>query len=1025
MKIFINNSRLTILISLAFLIMGGRGLWLLQRESIPPVDFARAVITTIYPGSSPVEVEEQITKKIEDEIRSVEHLKEVKSLSLPGLSLINIRMDIDRADTTEVVNKLHQSLQNVKGLPPEVLDPPKLTHFEASRDDPIIRLYITGPSQGRLRDKISWDLKTELERIPGVLEVQMGSYKKREFIVLLSQEKMERHHISSAEVISALQQKKQDIPAGYLESSSKRNLVRLMGRVRSVKELENTIIRSNFSGKKILIQDIAQVQDGFEKEERGEFFYHPKEDKKLNPASSLILLKTKRADTLNLLSRVQKKLEIFKNRLKGKYKILTGFNEGESVKNRLSNVINNALTGFALIFIVFFLFLPSRLGLMASLSLPLAVLGTFSFFPFMNISFNVITMLAFVICIGMLVDNSVVVSEYYSRLVTEEKQSPSSAAWQAVCQFRAAISASVFTTIAAFLPMLVTTGVMGQFVQWIPLVVTLALLMSLFESFCLLPGRLKWLSPKKPGRPSTFIKYSYKLEIYFEKALKKIIAKKYISLAGIFLLMGLSFALFIMGSKIDLFAVESPEYYRARLEPKPNSPFRTIKEQTKRIAHKMQEVFEKEEAVQWLSARWDAEKAEILLKIKASARRKIKYKDSLNKLRAIDPGDLKSLNFGIMAGGPPTGQALSAVFQSHSRKDITNFIQEIFPKIKKIPGLVDLKIRPDPDKGKEYKIKTRPETLARLGLDLPSLGLALRTALEGHLITEITENNESFYIRVRKDKIASLKDLKKIKITERFGRLVPLGSTAEIKQAPSEPDRVRNNFSPALFLEASVDPKQTTSIKVNQQAKKIIEEHIKNYPSLAFRLIGEQETTEESLNSLFNAAILAVFAIFVILIILFKSFLLSFLVLTCIPLGLIGVIWAFFLHGRPLSFFAMIGVVGLAGVVVNSAIILISFILSLKKEEKKPLAEIALKASKMRFRPIMITNLTTMGGLFPTAYGIAGFEPMLQPMTLALFWGLFSATFLTLIWVPCALLAIEDGKKLWAKLTSKKSSLKS
>ena len=221
-------------------------------------------------------------------------------------------------------------------------------------------------------------------------------------------------------------------------------------------------------------------------------------------------------------------------------------------------------------------------------------------------------------------------------------------------------------------------------------------------------------------------------------------------------------------------------------------------------------------------------------------------------------------------------------------------------------------------------------------------------------------------------------------------------------------------------MEADINPKITTSLQVNIKAKKIIEQKIKDYPSLTFKMLGEQETTAESLNSLLNAAIIAVFAIFIILIVLFKSFLLSILILTCIPLGLIGVIWAFFFHQRPLDFFAMIGIIALAGVVVNSAIILVSFILKLKKEEpESSLSEVVIKASKIRFRPIVITNLTTLGGLFPTAYAISGFEPLLIPMTLALFWGLLTATLLTLIWIPCAVLIMEDGKFLVAILKKK------
>lgn len=1021
MNFFISNPRLVILVSLAFVVMGTRGLLNLQRESIPPVDFARAIISTVYPGSSSAEVEELITSKIENEIRSVNHLKDVHSTSQSGLSLINIRIDIDKTDTEKVINELHQSLQNVQGLPPEVLDPPRLTHIDTNKNKNVMSLYVSGPDKRRQRDEISFNLKTRLEKLSGISEVQINNYRKREFLVLLSQEKMDQLYVSSADVILALEQKKMDVPAGHMESPKKQNLVRVIGKIRTVEDLENTIVRSNFSGQKILIKDIALVMDSHEKEIQKEYFYHEGQVKgqKLKPSTLLSITKTIKADTLNLIAGIQNTVQNFKRNFGKEYEILTGFDESQNIKRRLSAVINNALTGLFLIVVVFFLFLPSRMGLMVSFSLPLSILGSFAILPFMGVSFNVITMLAFVICIGMLVDNSVVIAEYYSRLITEEKKSPLEAAQQSVRQFAKPITATVLTTIVAFLPMLVTTGVMGEFVKWIPIVVTLALLVSLFESFFLLPNRLQWLSQKKPSPYQTFfLNKLYRLESYFEKGVQKITAKKYISLSLIALLVLLTALLFHYGSRVDLFAARSPEFYTANLEPQANSSLSIVDREAKRIANKMQAVFGGEKTIKWMSVSLNTEQANVLLRVKASVLKQLQYKNILTELRKTEKGNLKTLSFDILKGGPPVGRALRAAIQSNDRRKIRQFIKEITPEIAKIPGIINLKSDPDTDRGKEYKVQVQPNTLARLGLGFQSVGRTLRTALEGQIITELTENNESFYIRVKYNprQITSLEDLKQIKIRERMGRLIPLSEVAKIEEMPSEPDRKSYNFAPVVFLEAGINDKQTTSLKVNREAKKIIEEKIKKYPSLTFKMIGEQETTDESLRSLFNAAILAVFAIFVILIILFKSFLLSFLILTCIPLGLIGVVWAFFLHQRPLSFFAMIGVVGLAGVVVNSAIILVSFILKLKKDQPdRPLSEIVVHASRIRFRPILITNLTTLGGLLPTAYGLAGFEPLLMPMTLALFWGLFTATFLTLVWIPCAMLMIEDGKKLLSK----------
>ena len=1019
MRFFIENTRLVILITLLLVFMGIKGLASLQREAIPPVDFATALIVTVYPGSSAKEVEELITKKIEDEIRSVSYLKDIHSVSKPGLSEITIRIDIDNIDTQKVINELSQTLQNVRGLPPEVLDPPRLIHVDAARDQPVLNLYVSGSSENRQKDKQAWELKTKIENLEDVLNVHLSNYKKREFVISLSTEKMDRWYISSNDVIQALQKQKKDFPAGYLESDTSRNLTRLIGSFRSVEELENIVVRSNFSGQSLKIKDIAEVKDHFEKEQGRGYVYSSQSGESfyLQPSVTLSVLKNLNADIITLVEKISRELDRFKKQIAGGEgaRIITGFDQSKDTKKRLSSVINNTLVGLALIFVVFFMFLPSRIGFMASFSLPLSILAVFCLLPFMGVSFNIITMLAFVICIGMLVDNSVVVSEYYTRLTFDEKLSGPEAAKRVVHQFFKPITATVLTTIVAFLPMLITKGVMGEFIKWIPIVVSLALLMSLFESFCLLPNRLQWVSQKKPGfyQRAVLDKFQ-KLENLFSLFLNYCLNRKYLTLLSISLLLLVSGFVFKFGSKVDLFSNRNPDFYSARIELQPNLPLDLADQQALQIAQKMQAVFKGKETIDWMAVNSKKDVSEILLKVKPSVLRQLKYKKILKELREIEKSSLvKELDFNTVIGGPPVGKPLNAAFLSSDRAEIKKFINHIYPEISQIEGVLNLTVNPKFDVGTEYRVTVKEDVLAQLGLDFRSVGLALRTALEGAILTEITEKNESFYIRVKHDEeeLSSLSALKEIKVKELRGRQVSLASVLNIEERAGEPDRKTYNFSPVLFLKASIDKNKTTSIKVNSQAQKIIEREIGKYPSLSYKLIGEQETTAESLQSLFQASLIAFFAILMILIVLFKSFILSFLILSCIPLGLIGVIWSFFLHGRSLNFFALVGFVGLAGVVVNSAIILISFILKMRREEpERSLKDVVISASQIRLRPILITNLTTLGGLLPTAYGFPSFEPFLMPMTLALFWGLLTATLLTLIWVPCFYLVIEDMK---------------
>ena len=1014
MKFFIENTKLVILIVISIIILGIRGVLSFQREAIPQVDFARGVISTVYPGSSSMEVEELITNKIEDEIRSIEGLKDTISTSTNGFSQIFIRVDIDNSNSSEVVDEIYRGLQDSLGeLPKDVLDPPRLDYVRAN-EDPILSLVLVGPNKGRTRDEYAFQLKTLIEKIPGVSEVDLFHYRKREFQILLSIEKMKQEHISLADVAMAIRKQALDIPAGYLESQTNRHLVRILGKSRTPEDLEKIVVRSNFSGKKILIQDIGQVIDGAEKSLSNQFFFenlNDNENYNLQASTQIDIKKNLNTDTISLVERVNDALDSFKKTIDPDYKIFTLESSGERTKRQLSAVINNALTGLILVLIIFFLFLPLRTGLLSALSLPLTVLGTCSLLPFFGVTFNTITMLAFVICIGMLVDNSVVISEYCSRLLNQGKLHPKQVALQTVQKFWKPITATVLTTIVAFLPMIVTTGVMGQFIFWIPIVVTVALFMSLAESFFLLPNRLLWISNIRNFLwQKRVLSFLDSLEEQFERIVDICTKKKGLTITGILALFIACIVINKYGNRLDLFETRSPEFYTGYFEPKPNTVLKRVDEIAKILSKKMYLAIGPEN-VRRVAVNTSPKDGRIIIVVKPNKLKKLNHKTVLAKVREIEFPDLEKMRFNYITPGPPVGKPLQAVIQSNNLNTIKEFTEKVFPKIQKIPGLINLEIDPKQNVGEEFQVILDRTKLSRLGLDVQAVGFSLRTALEGDLITELTEDGESFYIRAKHDdrELSRLQNLQEIMIREPFGRLIPLNQIAHIKKVQAPPDRKHYNFQPALIIQGDVNEKITTSFRVNKEVKRIIEGEKASFPTISYHLIGQQETTKESLQSLFSALILALFGIFVILIVLLKSFSLSILILSTIPLGLIGVILSAFLHGRALSFFVFLGVVGLAGVVVNSAIILVNFILQSRAENPdRDIREIVVTSTKLRLRPIIITNLTTLGGLLPTAYGIFGYEPLLMPMTLALFWGLISATFLTLFWIPCCFLLIEE-----------------
>jgi len=385
------------------------------------------------------------------------------------------------------------------------------------------------------------------------------------------------------------------------------------------------------------------------------------------------------------------------------------------------------------------------------------------------------------------------------------------------------------------------------------------------------------------------------------------------------------------------------------------------------------------------------------------------YTEALKILRQITLPSLTELSFEARVNGPPVGNPVNATFRSNNMTQLNKITSELSSYLTSVPGILNPKVD-DVIGEDEVHVVLDYEKIARIGLDVANVGDTIKTALEGSVITKINLDNKKFDLKVRlhdPDR-EFINDLEKIKILDTRGNLIPLTQLATLQRTTGTPTIKRFDFQRAKTLTADIDETLTTSIKANQLLLEKFKELKSSFPDVSVTFGGEQESTKESLASLREAMILALIAIFGILVFLFKSYLRPLIIMSTIPLGLFGFAIAFYFHNRPVSFLSLIGVIGLAGIIVNSGIVLISFIDDMKVEGKMSLHEILVKASGLRLRAVVVTSLTTISGLFPTAYGIGGSDLILIPMTLAMAWGLTSGTILTLVWVPCAYAIIED-----------------
>ena len=398
----------------------------------------------------------------------------------------------------------------------------------------------------------------------------------------------------------------------------------------------------------------------------------------------------------------------------------------------------------------------------------------------------------------------------------------------------------------------------------------------------------------------------------------------------------------------------------------------------------------------------------------------VPYTEILAKLRTIESPYLKKLSFEEQLNGPPVGSAIQSRFRSNDSKKLESMIQLVLEDMKQVKGVTDLRI--DDVIGEDEVFVNIDFTQAdRVGLTTKSIGDTIRAAIAGSVVSQVTLANKDVDLRVQfqKDYRKDLNSLLELKIMNNQGKLVRLGKVAKFKRMQGSPQIKRYKNRRARTITGNVNVDIITSDQANSILRKSFEKHRETVKGVSLYQGGAAESTAESMESLANASILAVIGIFALLVFIFNSFLKPFIIISTIPLGLFGFAISFYLHGRPVSFLALIGVIGLAGIIVNSGIVLISYIDQLMAESKKSINEILVEAAVTRFRPVLVTSLTTISGLFPTAYAVGGSDSMLIPMTMAMAWGLTTGTILTLVWVPCAYGILEDFSSLVSRLVTK------
>ncbi len=1012
LRFFIQQPLFGKLLTVVLLIGGLMAAWRLPREAFPPVSFDVVTLTTLYPSASPKEVEKLITIPLEKELKEVDGIAELGSVSAEHRSLIYLNIDPDVAHKNKVVADIERAAGRVKDLPEDAEKP--VVNEINSKQTPTLSLALHGNvPEDMLRDYARM-LTDRLEQVPGVARVVKEGYRKEEWRVEALLEKLKQYHLGLNEMVGAIRQKSVNMPGGKLRKAGEEALVRTVGEVESPEDVRNVIVRGNDRGYHVRVRDVANVYDDFQETD---YLARTQGEQSIN----LVVIKKESGDSVKVALEAYRVLDQFKKLLPPNISLTPYDDASLFIQRRLDVLVNNGILGVILVLTTLLMFLNFRAALMTALSIPLALSVTLILMQWLHVSVNLISMLGFVIVLGMLVDDAIVVAENFFRYL-EAGMSPREAALAGTHEVMMPVAASALTTVLAFAPLLGMTGIMGKFVWSIPWVVITALLASLAVAFFILPAHLATFLRGTGVETKMGHRWIEALRAQYGDVLRVALRLRYGVMAGVLFLFAVALFLATSQMKFILFDARDVELFVIRVEAPREATLQQTSDWLADIEKAVMELPANElenytaevgivrERPGDPMTRYGSHFAQIKVFLTPGKKRLRQANQIIDQLRERmgNTHAFKKLTISPIRTGPPVGKAVRVEIMGDSFETLLEIAAEIKTDFRGMAGVVD--IEDTYERGKdEVVLHVDEQKAAEASLTVADIASGVRTAFEGQVATTVLKGEEEVDVRVvlplelRQNK----ETLMNLAISNRSGNLIPLWSVARIETRPGVDVIQHLNNNRVVAVVANVDKEKTTSRKVNLLFEKRIPDLLARYPDYQIRLAGEHKDTEQSMRSLTMAFVYALLLNYIILATRFQSLTMPLLLMTTIPLGLMGVVFAFFLHGEALGFMALMGAVGLTGVVVHNAIVMVEFIQRLRLQGMSE-AESIVEGAKLRLRPIFLTTVTTLFGLLPTAYGMGGNDPFLRPVALALAWGLLVATVFTLLFIPCLYSACDD-----------------
>ena len=1033
----VRQKKFALVFSLAFIAIGVLSVVGMQRDQFPTVDFEVLSVTTAYPGASPEDVEKSVTNVIEEELLSVSGIKEITSSSREGISSIIVTLEADLKDVTTTKNDVRNAVNRVKAFPEEVTDLPQVIDFNVT-EFPVVTINIDSTSgnfnQAR---QITDELEVAISRIKGVASVDNPSYLDSEIQIKVNPDKLNKYEMSINEVISAISSRNARFTVGDNNQESLEKNIVILSEFESIEDIKNVVIKSSFDGPAIRLDDIAEVFRGQEEETS---------ITRVNGTKGFVLQvkKQPQADIIRTVKRVRERVAELQKNIPDDINIFYTDDSSEAVANRLDIIIKNGYIGLALVLVVLGVFLSLKTAFWVAVSIPVTLLGTVFGLGLTGNTINLISLSGFILVLGIVVDDSIVIAESIHHYKSKEGNLYKNV----VMGLKRVIMPVVTTIISTMLVMssfFLMSGVLGKFIYVLPVVVLFALAISFLEITFALPAHL---ATKKVEKQKTWF---VPFENVYNRGMVRILKWRYL-IVPIFIGILVYSAMFAMKNiPFNLFPSRGATVMFANIE----APNGSSASYTEKIVIDVENLIVKEIGADLKSytSKIDAfftNKADIEIALTPTSDRERAAEDMQEKLKELVQSveGAEEIRISLLRPGPPQGADIEVTLVSANDAQRVLAADRLEEILNSINGVDNINRNDEIGKPRIETVLDFDE-MARLGVDYQSVYRHLRTAFSGSYVTDATIAGKEEAVRIyigENDYTENF--IQNTAVKNRQGNLIPMSQFSTLREIEGEPDYNHLDGDRSIKVTASIadgrprgrptkeensktadsDSVSVTPNELDSSAAQparrgpppsktiILAKALKelnasvDFPQVSIVTAGGAQESIESLQDFLRAFVVAIIGIFLLLAILFNSYSQPMLVLAAVPFSLIGVIWAFYFHGEPLSFFALTGSLALMGVIVNDSLVMVSH-LNYIRDKSAQLEDKTVwiaRGSRDRLRAVVLTTLTTMAGVLPLAYGIGGTDVFLQPMVLALGYGLIFGTFLTLILLPCMYLMNYD-----------------